>query len=97
MSNILAANNTAASSADQTVGSGGQVLIFLTDADGGYVGQDVQVNVELKAASNQYMRQVKTLRWDSVSYNLYAPPGTPFRVTRIAGTSSVGVDAIGQA
>lgn len=94
MSNILAANNTAASSSDQTVGSTGQVLIFLTDADGGYVGQDVQVNIELKAASGQYMRQSKVLRWDSVSFDLYAPPGTPFRVTRIAGPIEVHAKAV---
>lgn len=97
MSNILAVNNTAASSADQAVGTGGRVTIYLVDADGGYVGQDVQVNIELKGANNQYMRQGRTLGFNNPSYNLDAAPGTPFRVTRIAGASSVGVDAVGQA
>lgn len=93
MSNILPVNNTVASSADQTVGSTGQVLLFLTDSDGGYSSQEAQVNIVFKAASGQYMRQ-GNMGFNQPSYLLCAVPGVIFRVDRIAG--NVGVDAVGQ-
>lgn len=92
--NILPVGSTQASSADQTFGATGQVLLFLTDADGGYSPVDAQVNVEFKAASGVYMRQAM-LSYEKSSMLISAIAGTVFRVTRIAGT--VGVDAQGNA
>lgn len=93
MSNILPVAATAdTASADQTVDASGQILLWLTDADGGYSAQDAQVNIEFKAASGQYMRQ-GAMNYATPSFFVQVKPGLVFRVKRITGT--VGVDALG--
>jgi len=90
--NLLPVGTGVLASADKVVGAD-PVLLFISDADGGYPPQACQVNVEFKAASGQYMRQLLALSYDRPAVVLDAPPGTTFRVKRIAGT--VGVDAQG--
>lgn len=91
--NLLAVGTGVLASADKVVGTD-PVTIFLTDADGDYVqDQSAQVNIELKAASGQYMRQAKSLSAAQPTLVLDVTPGTTFRVKRMNGTC--GVDAQG--
>lgn len=90
--NLLAVGTGVLASADKVVGTD-QVTLFLTDADGDYPDPSAQVNIELKAASGQYMRQAKSLSWAQPTLVLDVSPGTTFRVKRQNGTC--GVDAQG--
>ena len=93
MSNILPVAATVNDpSVDQTVDASGQILLWLIDADGGYSGQDVQVNIEFKSTNAQYMRQ-GSMTYDKPSFFMQVKPGLVFRVKRILGTA--GVDALG--
>lgn len=93
MTNILTVAATAGiESVDRVVDDSGQVLLWLTDDDGGYSAQDAQVNIVFKAESGQYMRQ-GAMNYDHPSFFMQAKPGLVFRVKRISGT--VGVDALG--
>lgn len=94
MSNVIPVAATVNTpSSDLTIGASGRITFFITDSDGGFAPPDCQVNIQFKAASNQYMRQAQ-MGYDNPSATVYGAPGLVVRALRVTG--NVGVDAVGQ-
>ena len=91
MAQLIAIGNTETSSAEFTLTAGDVVTLFLTSNAPPDVPSDCVAYIAIKSAANQFFNVATISGNDSIK--TIASPGI-YRVTRIAGVSSFGVDKV---